>query len=89
MKIELKSKEETRILIAETGKSLNQFSKHIGISQPYLSQVLMGDKFPSATVAFKIAKGLKLEIRDIFFISVTDISIIGDINNASVKERTS
>lgn len=70
VKMELKSKEETIILIAETGESLRGFSTHIGISQAYLSQILTGDKFPSPKVAHKIAKGLNTNIKDIFFTSI-------------------
>jgi transcriptional regulator with XRE-family HTH domain len=66
--IELKSGIKTKILIAKTDKSLREFSKKIGISHPYLSQVLSGKRNPSATVAHKISKGLGLEIEDIFLI---------------------
>lgn len=63
----LKNELETRILIAEKGKSLRTFSKKINISHSYLSQILTGKKRPSPTVAYKIAKGLDLKIEDLFF----------------------
>lgn len=64
----LKDPIKTRLLIAETGKSLRSFSRKISISHSYLSQILNGKRNPSPTVAYKIAKGLNLKIEDVFFI---------------------
>lgn len=72
--ITLKNRVRTRIMIAETGKGLRDFSKMIGISHAYLSQILNGKKNPSPTVAHKIATGLSLEIKDIFLIETVDSS---------------
>lgn len=66
LKVEFKDRDETRLAIAKTGMTLRQFSLSIGISQPYLSLLLRGDKNPSPTIAGKIAKGLGVEIEDIF-----------------------
>lgn len=73
--LELIDPVKVRLLIAKTGKSLREYSKMIGISQPYLSQILSKKNNPSATVAYKIADGLGLEIQDIFLIKVIDESI--------------
>jgi transcriptional regulator with XRE-family HTH domain len=75
VKLQLKNVGEVRLMIAKTGKNLSTFSKHIGISQPYLSQVLNGEKFPSPITAGKISKGLGVNIEDIFLIETIDISI--------------
>gem|GEM_PF-3750667 len=64
----LKNANTTRLLIAEKGMSLRGFSKEIGISQGYLSQVLKGDKIPSPKIAFKIARGLGQDVNEFFFI---------------------
>jgi len=73
--MELRDRREIRILIAKTGQSLRGFSKMIGVSQPYLSQILSGKQKPSATVAYKIAKGLNLDIEDIFLTKMIDITV--------------
>lgn len=73
--MELKNRAEVRILIAETGKSLRGFSAMIGVSQPYLSQILSGKQKPSATVAYKIARGLGVNIEDIFLIKLIDTTV--------------
>lgn len=75
MQITLKDSANTRLLIAKTGDSLRSFSKKIGISQGYLSQILSMKKNPSANVAYKISRGLNVDIEEIFLIKVNDISI--------------
>lgn len=75
LNIKLKDSATTRLKIAETGKSLRGFSDKIGISQGYLSQILKGECNPSPKVAYKIVKGLNLNIEDIFLINSIDISI--------------
>lgn len=81
LKMQLKDEKETRISIAQTGKSLRQFSKEIGISQAYLSQVLSGQKYPPPTVAYKIASGLEADLKDIFLTKV-----IGNNNQREVLQ---
>lgn len=68
VKVRMKNFEQTRLEIAKTGRSLRKFSKDIGISQGYLSQILCGKKKPSPTIAYKISNGLGLQLDDIFFI---------------------
>lgn len=75
LKIILKNSTKTRLLIAKTGESLRGFSQRIGISQGYLSQILSMKNNPSASVAYKIAKGLNVEMEEIFLIKMNDISI--------------
>lgn len=67
--VTLKDESNTRLLIAETGMTLKSFSEKVGVSHPYLSQVLSGKRNPSPTVAGKIAEGLDKEINEIFLIS--------------------
>lgn len=81
--IEFKCRKDTILKIAETGNSMREFSKHIGMSQGYLSQLLNGEKKPSPTIAGKIAKGLGVKIEDIFFVKVIDKTI----NREIIKER--
>lgn len=71
-----KDKNETLLKIAKTGNSLRAFSEKIGVSQGYLSLLLNGEKHPSPTIANKIAKGLGVDVEDIFFIRVIGKSII-------------
>lgn len=40
--------------IAGTGSTRSSFAERIGISAPYLTQILNGDKRPSLDVAFRI-----------------------------------
>lgn len=75
IKITLKNSVKIRLLIAKKGESLSSFSNKIGISQGYLSQILSSKYNPSAKVAYKIAKGLGVNIEDIFFVNPIDISI--------------
>ncbi|ASV67225.1 helix-turn-helix domain-containing protein [Cytobacillus kochii] len=72
VRMELINKNEVRLLIAEKGLTLKAFSNHIGISQVYLTQILKGYRIPSPTVSAKIAKGLDVEITDIFNICVQE-----------------
>lgn len=61
---------KVRILIAESGNTLRSFAHQIGVSHAYLSQVLNGRRNPSPVFAHKIAKGLGVEIDNIFLIKV-------------------
>lgn len=67
----LKNALKTRLLIAEHG-SLRQFSKKVGLSHCYLSQILTGKRNPSPFAAYKIASGLSLKIEDIFLSKLVD-----------------
>ena len=64
----LKDPVESRLLIAENGKSLRGFSEKIGISHAYLSQILSGKRNPSPTIGYKISRGLDIDIKEIFLI---------------------
>lgn len=64
-----------RVMIAKKGFSLSGFAREIGISQPYLSQLLKEKHRPSPRVAFKIAKGLNTDLEEIFLIKNIDIAI--------------
>lgn len=68
VRVTLKDRLELRLLIAMKGFSLRGFSREIGISQGYLSQILKGSKNPSPVIAFKVASGLGKEVSEIFFI---------------------
>lgn len=57
-----------KLLLAKTGKSLRGFSKDIGVSHPYLSQILNGKRNPSAVIAHKISKAFDKEINDLFVV---------------------
>ncbi len=81
VQMKLKNPVKTRILIAETGKSLREFAAVTGISHTYLSQILNGKYNPSPTVSFKIAKGLNVRITDIFLTKVVDESTNNKTNN--------
>ncbi|MDY0410127.1 helix-turn-helix transcriptional regulator [Virgibacillus soli] len=72
--ITLKDGLETRIFIAEKGRSMRGFAKDIGISHAYLSQILNKKRNPSPAVAHKIACGLEKEIEDIFLIQTVDVT---------------
>lgn len=67
IKVELKDQVKTKLSIAESGRSLRVFAAEAGISHTYLSQILNGKRQPSATIAYKIAKVLGKEFKDIFF----------------------
>lgn len=74
MNIQLKNSAETKIMMAKKGKTIRSFSKLIGVSHPYLSQILNKKRNPSATVAHKIAEGLGVKVEDIFLIKVVDVT---------------
>lgn len=71
-KCEVKDLFLLKSLIAHKGLSLRQFAKNIGVSNPYLSQIVTGNKVPSQVVAKKISDGLEVEMTDIFLISLLD-----------------
>lgn len=69
-KLKMKNPIVTRLMISETNKKMHEFAKDIGISQPYLSQILNEKRNPSPTIGHKIATGLGLKIEDIFFTQI-------------------
>lgn len=69
---QLKNATNIKLLIAKKGLTLRGMSKEIGVSHSYLSQVIKGTKFPSATIARKLSGGLNKAMEDIFFIQVVD-----------------
>lgn len=71
----VKDELKIRASIAKTGLSLRDFSKKIGVSHGYLSQVLSNKSRPSPKVAKKISAGLNMEIDDIFLIKMVDKNI--------------
>lgn len=73
--VEFRDRRKVLLAIAQSGYSLRGFADKIGISQGYLSQLLKGDKTPSPTVAYKIAKGLETDVTDVFLFKVIDKSI--------------
>lgn len=66
-----------KLLVAKKGLTLRGLSKEIGVSHSYLSQVIKGTKYPSATIAKKISDGLSIGIEDIFFIRSVDEHEVG------------
>jgi transcriptional regulator with XRE-family HTH domain len=68
MKIFLKDSRQFQIMLIERGFSQRQFSKNIGTSETYLSQIINNKKSPSPTIAKKIVDQLGVEFQDIFTI---------------------
>lgn len=64
--LELRDSLELRKMIAKRGKNVRQFSDDIGVSAPYMSLVINGKRNPSPKTAQKIAKGLEVDVKDIF-----------------------
>lgn len=72
--ITIKDEVKTRLMIAETGKSLRQFAEYVGMSHAYLSQILNNRRNPSPKIAWKIANGLSVKVKDIFLIKTVDVN---------------
>lgn len=70
--VKVKDRAQLQILIAKKGKSIRGFSRDIGISHSYLSQILNGIKTPSPKIAKKIADGLEESMSTFFLIKVVD-----------------
>lgn len=68
--ISLKNRTKILAMIAKNGKNLNSFADEIGISSGYLSQILNGKKNPSPKIAHKIAKGIGVNLEEVFLIKV-------------------
>jgi len=67
-----KNTSSIKLLVAKKGLTLRGLSKEIGVSHSYLSQVIKGTKYPSATIAKKLSDGLSIGIEDIFLIQVAN-----------------
>ena len=65
------STNEIKLLIAKQGESVKTFSKKIGVSDSYLSQIINKKRKPSAPLAKKISDNLEKDIKEIFFIDNT------------------
>ena len=72
LKFVLKNPTELKMTLALSGLSVRGFSKEIGISHSFLSQVMNGKRNPSAATAKRIATGLQKDIDDFFLVSVVD-----------------
>lgn len=70
----LKDELKTKVMIAKTGNSLRSFSKNIGVSHCYLSQIISKKRMPSPKIAYKLASGLGVKIEDIFLVETVDDS---------------
>lgn len=70
MKVKLKDPQTLRKLILQNGHSQRSFAELIKISNPYLNQIINGEKFCSGKVAKQISDGLEVTFEDIFFIEV-------------------
>lgn len=68
MKISVKDNEALKKLIIMDGHTLRSFAKKIGVSSPYVVQIVNGDRNPGPQIAKKISESLNLEFEDIFFI---------------------
>jgi transcriptional regulator with XRE-family HTH domain len=55
-----------RKAIALAGYTLNAYAEKIGLSGPYLSQIISGSKLSGPIVAKRICDGLDVEVKDFF-----------------------
>lgn len=67
MKICIKDNKFKELLIRK-GMSQRGFAKEIGISGPYMSQIVKGNRHPGPQISKKICDGLEVGFDDIFFI---------------------
>lgn len=67
MKVHIKDLDFKELLIRK-GLSQRGFSKKTGISSPYMSQIINGNRNPGPEMAKKICEGLDVEFDQIFFI---------------------
>lgn len=68
MKIHFKDLNEFRKMLLINGYSQRSFAMKIEVSSPYITQIVNGERYPSAKTAKKIADGLGVTFEDIFFI---------------------
>jgi transcriptional regulator with XRE-family HTH domain len=66
--IRLVDPHEFRKLMIRKGFSQKSLAKAATMSNPYLNQILKGEKHPGAVIAKKIVDALEVEFDDIFFI---------------------
>lgn len=69
MKIGIKDTHQLRKILLEKGYSQRSFAHAVGITPPYLNQLLNEERSPSAGVAKKMAGELESDFNDIFFIA--------------------
>jgi len=62
----------TKLEIAKAGYTLRGYSRVIGISHSYLSQILNQKRNPSPAIASKISAGLHEEVDAFFLIDLVD-----------------
>lgn len=74
LKVTLKNAIEFRKTLIKMGYSQSKLAKAVGLSTPYISQIVNEERFPSGEVANKIAEHLNLKFDDIFFITDTSKS---------------
>lgn len=72
LKFVLKNPNELKMTMALNGLSIRGFSKEIGLSHSFLSQVINGKRNPSAATAKRISTGLQKDIDDFFLVLVVD-----------------
>lgn len=68
MNIKLKDTQDFGKRLILAGFSQRSFAKHIGISVPYMNQIVNDNRNPSAKIAKKVCDGLDAAFDDIFFI---------------------
>lgn len=70
IKVTVTLKDGSKLLedIARTGCTQSKFAERIGISQPYLNQIINQEKNPGPAIAKKITDGLGKKLEDYFFI---------------------
>lgn len=72
--IKFKDPTTFEMALMKLGYTQRSFAKKIGISSPYLSQIIKGDRNPSPKVAKKIFDALEKNFDDIFFIHLDNKS---------------
>ncbi|ANZ58059.1 hypothetical protein BGL34_02000 [Fructilactobacillus lindneri] len=65
--LKLKDPEKVRKAVSLEGYSINGFARKINSNPGYIGKILYGKKDPYPPLAKKIADGLGVEIKDIFF----------------------
>ncbi|CAH1853130.1 helix-turn-helix domain-containing protein [Convivina intestini] len=68
IKVSVKDKDELKRKIYQGGETLSGFGRRVGVSTPYLSNVVSGKTNPSPTMAKKIADGLGIDLNSIFLV---------------------
>ncbi|USS92844.1 helix-turn-helix transcriptional regulator [Fructilactobacillus ixorae] len=69
LSLRLKNPEEVRKEISLRGYSINGFARKINSNPGYIGKVLDGKRNPYPPLAKKIADGLDMDIRDLFFVA--------------------